>query len=131
VQEDLSETTPAVEPLCRILLAEPQPAEVQQHIPQIVQVRSLAVCICLSPAHGPCVVLMDRCSCFWAGAGIAMMGGGVDWAEDGETGGRGELTNSGGLLVSLTYSCPANSAAYAAVACVVCVPHCVCLCLML
>lgn len=39
LQEDLSETTPAVEPLCRVLLADPQPQEVQQHMPQIVQVR--------------------------------------------------------------------------------------------
>jgi hypothetical protein len=38
VQEDLSETTAAVEPLCRVLLADPQPQEVQQHVPQIVQV---------------------------------------------------------------------------------------------
>jgi hypothetical protein len=45
IQEDLSETTPAVEPLCRALLADPQPQEVQQHIPQIVQ-----VCVCVCPA---------------------------------------------------------------------------------
>jgi hypothetical protein len=42
LQEDLSETTPAVEPLCRVLLADPQPQEVQQHIPQIVEVSALA-----------------------------------------------------------------------------------------
>lgn len=40
-QEDLSETTPAVEPLCRVLLADPQPQELQQHIPQMVQVSVL------------------------------------------------------------------------------------------
>jgi hypothetical protein len=41
LQEDLAETTPAVEPLCRVLLADPQAQEVQQHIPQMVQVCGL------------------------------------------------------------------------------------------
>lgn len=59
-QEDLSETTPAVEPLCRALLADPQPQEVQQHIPQIVQVRTLCAAAPLLPPQ-PSPLLVYAC----------------------------------------------------------------------
>jgi hypothetical protein len=56
LQEDLSETTPAVEPLCRLLLAEQHVQELQAHVPHIVSVFGQVAAQAEAPAEARVMV---------------------------------------------------------------------------